>query len=415
MSLLHTSFLNAIAVAIRMLAMLGLNKLLALYVGPAGYAAIGQFQNAITMITSFASGAINTGVTKYTAEYHTDIAAQQNVWRTAGTISIVCATIASLFIAVFHQQLALAVLKDAEQSGVFLWFAATLLLFVLNALLMAILNGKKEVNLYIIANISTSIVTLLATWALARAWGLYGTLVALAINQSIVFFITLSLCLRRDWFRVQHLFGRIDIEIARKLAGYALMASVTAIAIPLSQVLIRNHLVLAFGWDNAGLWQAVTKLSDMYLMLITTTLTVYYLPRLSEIADRAQLRQEITKVYRFILPITIMGAIAVYLLRNWLVAFLFTPDFFPMLDLLAWQLAGDVIKIGSWVLGFVMLARAMTKAYILTEIIFSATLVIITYALTPWFGLKATVIAFFINYLLYWLSIAIILNKTDYR
>ncbi|WP_295748105.1 O-antigen translocase [Undibacterium sp.] len=415
MSLLHTSFLNAIAVAIRMLAMLGLNKLLALYVGPAGYAAIGQFQNAITMITSFASGAINTGVTKYTAEYHADIAAQQNVWRTAGTISILCATIASVIIAVFHKQLALIVLKDAEQSGVFLWFAATLLLFVLNALLMAILNGKKEVSLYIIANISTSIVTLLATWALARAWGLYGALVALAINQSIVFFITLFLCLRRDWFRVQYLFGRIDIEIARKLASYALMASVTAIAIPLSQVLIRNHLVFAFGWDNAGLWQAVTKLSDMYLMLITTTLTVYYLPRLSEIKDRDQLRQEISKVYRFILPITVVGAIAVYLLRNWLITFLFTPDFLPMLDLLAWQLAGDVIKIGSWVLGFVMLARAMTKAYILTEIIFSATLVIITYALTPWFGLKATVIAFFINYVLYWLSIAIILNKTDYR
>ena len=415
MSLLHTSFLNAIAVAVRMLAMLGLNKLLALYVGPAGYAAIGQFQNAITMITSFASGAINTGVTKYTAEYHSDISAQQRVWRTAGTISISCAVLASFLIAIFNQQLAVAVLKDEHQGGVFLWLAATLLLFVLNALLMAILNGKKEVPLYITANIATSIVTLLATWGLARVWGLYGALVALSINQSIVFFVTLILCLRTNWFRVNLLFGRMDRVIARKLASYALMATVTAVAIPFSQLLIRNHLVNAFGWDNAGLWQAVTRVSDMYLMLITTTLTVYYLPRLSEINDNAQLCKEIAQVYRFILPVTILGAIAVYLLRNWLITTLFTPAFAPMLDLLAWQLAGDVIKIGSWVLGFVMLARAMTKAYIATEVIFSASLVVITYALTPWFGLKAAVIAFFINYLLYWLSIAIILNKTVYR
>lgn len=415
MSLLRTSFLNAIAVAVRMLAMLGLNKLLAIYVGPAGYAAIGQFQNAITMITSFASGAINTGVTKYTAEYHADADAQQRVWRTAGTISISCALLASLLIAVFHRQLATTVLKDPQQSGVFLWLAATLILFVLNALLMAILNGKKEVPLYITANIATSIVTLLATWGLARVWGLYGALVALSINQSIVFFVTLSLCLRTNWFQVSLLFGRMDMLLARKLASYALMATVTAVAMPLSQLLIRNHLVNEFGWDNAGLWQAVTKVSDIYLMLITTTLTVYYLPRLSEIDQREQLHKEIAKVYRFILPITILGAITVYLLRNWLITLLFTENFAPMLDLLAWQLAGDVIKIGSWVLGFVMLARAMTKAYIATEIFFNASLVLITYALTPYLGLKATVIAFFINYLLYWLTIAVILNKSDYQ
>ena len=60
MSLVRTSLLNAIAVGIRMLAMLGLNKILAVLVGPAGYALFGQFQNAVTVINTFASGAINT-------------------------------------------------------------------------------------------------------------------------------------------------------------------------------------------------------------------------------------------------------------------------------------------------------------------------------------------------------------------
>ncbi|CAN5703557.1 O-antigen translocase [soil metagenome] len=415
MSLLRTSLLNAIAVAVRMLAMLGLNKLLAVYVGPAGYAAVGQFQNAVTMITSFASGAINTGVTKYTAQYHDDVNAQQTVWRTAGTISVSCAALASILIALFNHELAALVLKDERHGSVFLWLSATLILFVLNALLMAILNGKKEVPLYVSANIATSIVTLLATWALARVWGLYGAMVALAINQSIVFFVTLGLCLRTNWFQLHLLFGRIDKIIARKLAGYALMAMVTALAVPMSQLLIRDHLVNEFGWTNAGLWQAVTKISDMYLMLITTTLTVYYLPRLSEINDAQQLRKEINKVYRFTLPVTIAGAVTVYLLRHWLVGMLFTPDFAPMLDLLGWQLAGDIVKIGSWVLGFVMLARAMTKSYIITELVFSFSLVALTYALTPMLGLKAVVIAFLINYLLYWLCIALILNKTAFR
>ncbi|MDO8178668.1 MAG: O-antigen translocase [Undibacterium sp.] len=415
MSLLHTSFLNAIAVAVRMLAMLGLNKILALYVGPAGYAAIGQFQNAVTMITSFASGAINTGVTKYTAQYHADIPSQHALWRTAGTISLSCAALVSLFIALFHRQLAVLVFKDEQLGSVFLWLAATLILFVLNALLMALLNGKKAVALYTVANIATSIVTLAATWSLAKIWGLYGALVALAINQSIVFFVTLILCLRTNWFSLNQMFGRIDPLMMRKLGGYALMAVVTAVAMPLSQLLIRDHLVSTFGWTAAGMWQAVTRISDMYLMIITTTLTVYYLPRLAEITDAHILRKEIAKVYRFIMPVTIVGAIAVYLLRNWLINILFTPEFTPMIDLLGWQLIGDVVKIGSWVLGFVMLGKAMTKSYIITEILFSFSLVGITFALTPMFGLKAAVIAFLINYALYWICIAMILNKSVYR
>ncbi|HZK24233.1 MAG TPA: O-antigen flippase, partial [Oscillospiraceae bacterium] len=88
MTLIKTSLLNGIAVVIKMLTMLGLNKILAIYVGPAGYAAIGNFQNAAQMITTFASGAINTGVVKYTAEYHDDEEKQRQVWRTAGTIAV---------------------------------------------------------------------------------------------------------------------------------------------------------------------------------------------------------------------------------------------------------------------------------------------------------------------------------------
>lgn len=415
MSLVRTSLLNAIAVLVRLLTMLGLNKLLAVYVGPAGYAVIGQFQNAITMILSFASGAITTGVTKYTAESPDDAPAQHRVWSSAARLSLASSLLASLLIALLHRTLAQRLLQDEALSGVFLWLAGGLSLFVLNNLLLAILNGKKAVSAYVGANIATSIVTLLATWLLASAWGLYGALVALAINQSVVAVLTLGLCLRSGWFRWRYLCGPLDREALRKLGGYALMALVTAIVMPLAQLLIRRQLAQDFGWNQAGYWQAVTRISDMYLMLITTTLTVYYLPRLAEIRQAGELKAEIRRVYRFVLPLTILGAAMVYLLRDWMLSLVFTEDFRPMLDLLAWQLVGDVIKIGSWVLSFIMLGRAMTRPYIVTEIVFSASLVLLTYLLTPYFGLQGAVLAFALNYLLYWGCMAYILGKYAFR
>ena len=68
MTLLGTSFFSALAVLTKLATSLYLNKILAVYVGPAGYGVIGQFQSLVSMVTTFASGAVNTGVTKYTAE-----------------------------------------------------------------------------------------------------------------------------------------------------------------------------------------------------------------------------------------------------------------------------------------------------------------------------------------------------------
>mgnify|MGYP002759849009 FL=1 len=163
MTLIKTSMLNGIAVLVKMLTLLGINKILAVYVGPAGYAALGQFQNAVQMITTFASGAINTGVTKYTAEYHDRPEEQQVVWRTAGTIALVGSLAVSLAIALLNKQLAVWFLKDEEYGGVFLWFSATLTLFTFNTLLLSILNGKKEVLSYVFANIAGSLFALFAT------------------------------------------------------------------------------------------------------------------------------------------------------------------------------------------------------------------------------------------------------------
>lgn len=406
MNLVKTSLLNGIAVAIKLVTALGLNKLLAVYVGPAGYAVIGQFQNAIGMITTFASAGINTGVTKYTAEYFDDEERQHSVWRTALIIVAIGSLFASLGIALFHNSLAVLFLKNEAYGSVFLWFSGTLTLFVFNALLMAILNGKKDIRRYVVINISGSLVALVVTGLLARGWGVYGALVALAINQSIVFIVTFLICLKTEWFRLQNLLGGFDRAIACNLGKFVLMALTSAAVGPTSQILVRNHIATTLGWTTAGHWQAVTKISEMYLMLVTSTLGIYYLPRLSEIRNNGELKHEIRNGYKLILPVAILGAVLIYLLRDRIIVTLFTADFAPMKDMFAWQLTGDVVKIGSWLLSYVMLGRAMTRAFIVTEIIFAALWVGMVFILTNKFAVQGALMAYCVNYVLYWIVMA---------
>lgn len=414
MNLLKTSALNGIAVLIKTATMFLLNKLLAVYVGPSGYAAIGQFQNFIQIVTRFAGGAITTAVTKYTAEYNGNETQQIAVWKTAGTIILVFSFIVSIFILIFQKYLSLYIFNTTDYQSIFAWFAIFLVFFNFNALFLAILNGKKEILKLVLANISGSIFSLIITGSLAAKLSLYGALIALSINQSIVFLVTFILCYKSKWFKVHYLFGAIDKSITKNFVRYALMALSTAICVPISQMIIRSYVSNEFGVDYAGYWEAMIRLSGAYLMLITTTLSVYYLPRLSELKDKTSIKKEVYLGYKLIFPVAVFGAVLVYLLRDFLISLLFSKSFLPMRELFLWQMMGDVLKIGSWLLAYLMLSKAMTKLYIVTEVFFSFSLVILTYILTKTMGYQGLSVAYFINYIIYWAVLSVtIFRKLD--
>ena len=411
MNLLKTSALNGIAVLIKTATMFILNKVLAVYVGPSGYAVIGQFQNFIQIVTSFAGGAINTAVIKYTAQYYEDENRQRAIWRTAGSIVLLFSIIIAFLILILQKQLSIYIFQTDEFQSVFVWFAVFLLFFNFNALFLAILNGKKEILKLVIANIIGSLFSLSITGILAIKLGLYGALVALSIYQSTAFLVTLVLCYKADWFKFKYLFGKIDPDITRKFAGFALMALTSALCVPLSQIAIRTYMTGEFGIEYAGYWEAMIRLSGAYLMLVTTTLSVYYLPRLSELSAISDIKKEVYLGYKVIFPVALLGAMLVYLLRDWIIGLLFTDAFLPMRDLFLWQMIGDSLKIGSWILAYLMLSKAMIKLFIVTEILFSFLLVISTYFFTKIFGFEGVSIAYLVNYAIYWLVMGLFVFK----
>ncbi|MBC8982165.1 O-antigen translocase [Pseudomonas lurida] len=406
MTLIKTGLLNSIAVAIKMLTLLGLNKVLAIYVGPNGYAALGQFQNAMQMITTFASGAINTGVTKYTAEHVDDHLAQRRVWGTAGTVALVGSLLSALIIVACNQALAKWFLNSKEYGGVFICFAASLVFFSFNTLLLAVLNGKKEIERYVMANIAGSFFSLVITSFMAVNFGLYGALVALAVYQSFAFIVTLVLCYRAPWFKLAYFFSGIDVPVVLNLSKYALMALTSAACVPVSHMVVREYLGNTFGLQAAGYWEAMWRLSAAYLMLVTTTLSVYYLPRLSELKSASEIKLEVLQGYRIILPIAIVSALTIYFLKDFIIVTLFTKDFLPMRELFAWQMLGDALKIGGWILAYLMLGKAMVKLFIFSEVIFAVGFVFFTWVFTSLIGFQGVAIAHAVNYLLYWLVMA---------
>lgn len=153
-----------------MLSGLVINKAVSVYIGPAGLAVIGQFQNFSQLILVAAQGAINNGVVKYTAEYGRESEKLPSLFSTSIRISFTTSIIVGCILAIFSNFFSLKILDDVQYQFIFIIFGFTIILFVLNGLLLSIINGLKEIRSYIKINIIQSIYSLIFTSLLIYFW-----------------------------------------------------------------------------------------------------------------------------------------------------------------------------------------------------------------------------------------------------
>lgn len=373
---------------------------MAVYVGPSGLALMGQLQNFIFMMSSIASSGVNSGVVKYTAEHYEDNAVKQKIWSSALKISLVLIVpmaIAIIFLADF---ISMKLLNTTEYSSIFIVFAVSIVFFVLNGLMTSILNGQKEIKRLTILNIVGSLFGLAVTILLVTQYNLYGALIAGIISQSIAFFVTLAFVLKSSWFRFSMFLGNMDKEYRNKLLKYSAMTLISATMIPLSHMYVRNYIGTHIGWDEAGYWQAIWKISETYLMLITTVLGIYYLPKLSSIKKKTELRTELLYGYKIIMPIVVIMTLGIYFFRDFIIHVLFSENFSPMAELFLFQLIGDITKVVTFLLGFIIVAKAMTRLYIFNEIFFTCSFVGLSILFINIYGLIGVTISFMVNYFL---------------
>ncbi|MFA0001681.1 O-antigen translocase [Vibrio lentus] len=401
MNLAKTSILSFLATMIRLLSGLVINKAIAIIIGPSGLAFIGQFQNAQNMIRTFSQGGINAGVTKYTSEFSRDMSVIPEIWSASFKITLFFSVTASLIMIIFSEYLAMLIFKSKDYSYIFMLFGVTVTLSSLNQMLLSILNGLKEIKNFIRINIFQSLFSLIFTTTYIVVFGLNGALIALVTNQSIIFFVILWFLRRHSRIKLTAFLEKFSFFWGSKLASYSLMALTSSSLVPLSLILVREYIGNTLSWDDAGYWQAMNYISTMYLMVITTALSTYFLPRLSELKSGSEIKSELLNGYKLIGPIVFILTIAVYFSKELIVWVLFTDDFRSMLILFKWQLIGDFMKIISWLLAYVMLAKAMTKVYIISEISFSIVYVLASYYFIDNYGLIGASYAFAFNYTLY--------------
>jgi polysaccharide transporter, PST family len=400
-NVLRTGVYTTIATAARLLAGLVVVKLVAWFAGPEGVGKLGQFMSLMSLLAVLAGGGISAGVVKYVAEYRHDAERLARLLAAALSYALCASCLMGCAALLFSHPLARWLLGDPRYASLIRVLAVAQLGIALVNYILAVINGFMDVRRLAFVQVVGSAIGVVMVVGLSRWLHLYGALLALVMGQVLTLLVGLPVWWRSPYFRRSMLRARFDREMTGRLAAFSVMTLTSALLPPLINIAVRNRLAVQFGWEQVGYWQAVSKVSDAYLLFLTTAINIYYLPKLASTHGRASLALELRSAYRHLLPLVVVLAATVYLLRNEVTHLLFSADFTAANVLYGPQLIGDVIKIASFVLSYLMLAKAMTRLFVISECVFALSYLALVYLFTANFGLVGAMYAFAVNYLFY--------------
>lgn len=393
--------LTAVSTFIKMLTGFVSTKIVSVFAGPAGIALVGQLQNFTSIVLSLSNGGIANGIVKYVAEFKDDKERLKKYTSSSYTITLLFSVVCAIIMILFNQKLSNLVFKDEGYRFVFIIFGLSVTLYSLNILLISILNGLKEFRKYVIINIAGSIIGMLFTIVLAMLLGVKGALIAIVTYQSVVLFVTYLMVrheewLNKDYFRI--LWNKPEI---RAMAKFSIMALVTTITLPLVHMILRNYVIEQISIEAAGYWEGMNRLSAAYLVFVSTSFAVYYLPKLSESKTNSLIRHEIKKVIMFIVPIVFVLFLLMFIFKRQIITLLYTEQFMPMSELFLPQLIGDFFKIVSWSLSYILLAKSMMKEYVVLELLSPFVFLLLSYYMVNVFGVIGITYSYDISILVY--------------
>lgn len=377
-------------------------KVVAVLLGPAGVGLVGILQNLMVTASTVSSLGVGNVGTRQIAEAagRNELAGIDTARRALFWGTLVLAAVGGFVFWTMRHQLAQWVINDPAMADTIGWLSIGVALSIATSAQSALLTGMRRIGDIARAQI-TSALLFTALGIAAIAWlgdrGLLLYILVVPLTGFIVshIFVARLPAIQSPRTPLRTLTGQwrtmLRLGIAFMLAG---------LAGTLGQLAVRTLVQRELGTDALGYFHAAFAISMTYLGFVLGAMGTDYYPRLTAAIHNHdstnRLVNEQTEVAILLAGPVLLALLA---LAPWIIQLLYSAEFAPAVTILRWQILGDVLKIASWPLGFVILAAGDGRTFMLTESFAMAIFVGITWLGIPFLGIQATGISFFAMYL----------------
>jgi PST family polysaccharide transporter len=357
------------------------SKIISVFLGTSGMALMGSFRNFATMIKSIATLGVSNSIVKLFVENKENKQELSVIYSTFFWLFLIISVVLGLLVLAFASPISEFLFFTDGYTIPIRFFALLLPLMVINAFWMAIYNGlehyKKIVIIQIVSNILVFGVTAVLIWQKE----INGGLLSIAVGEILMVMVTF-LFVRQDResfrFDLQRLISQKYLNVIKR---FSVMALLSAFAVPMTLLFIRNAIVETHSIEEAGIWDAVNRLSSFYMMFFSSGLSLYYMPKLASIHTESEFKAELKSYFKVFVPLFLAMLVVIYIAKGIILQMAFTTAFYSIKELLIWQLAGDFVKILTLAFGFQIVVKTMMKRYFIGEIIFNLSYFLLAFFL----------------------------------
>ncbi|HSI61275.1 MAG TPA: O-antigen translocase [Ideonella sp.] len=200
----------------------------------------------------------------------------------------------------------------------------------------------------------------------------------------------------------------LQLGVAFMLSGLLMMGAAYA---------VRSIVVRELGLAEAGLFQSAWAMGGLYVGIVLQAMATDFYPRLVGAANDDTVSNLLVNQQSTVsLLLAGPGVLATLALAPWVLALFYSSAFVGAVDVLRWLCLGMALRVVTWPLGYVLVARAQQRMFIATELLWATVNVTLSVACVRSFGLAGAGLAFFITYALHAVLIYVLLRRlTGFR
>jgi len=416
--ILKSSALIGGSAGLSMLLGLVRNKVLALILGQHGIGLIGMYSS----IAELARGIAGLGIKSSGVRQIAEAVGSGDTMRIARTVTTLrrvafySGALGAVLLAAFARPIAHASFGDYERAGAIALLALVVFFTDISEAQAALVQGMRRIadlaRLSIFGAIYGTIFSIaIVCWLKER--GIVPSLVCVAFMSIVtswwyakkVGIKSVAVSLSQVW------------EEASSLVKLGVIFMTSALSMQAATYLIRRIIIREMSIDDAGYYQAAWALSGMYISFILNAMAADFYPRLTGVAQRNpecnRLVNEQAEVGLLMAGPGILGTLTFAPLA---IVVCYSSEFAPSAGILRWLCLGMLMRVISWPMAFILLAKGERKLYFWSEILSNSAYVALVWAAVKAFGLAGTGIGFFGLNVCYYVGIYIITRRlTGFR
>lgn len=389
------------------------NKAMAVLLGPEGVGLMGLYTSIADLTQTLAGLGIQVSGVRQIAE----AAGAEDTERIARTatvlrrISIVLGVAGAVLLAAFAMPVAQFTFGDRSHAMGVALLAIAVLFRLISAGQIALVQGMRHIadlaRINMLAALFSTAIGIPMVYRFGQA-GIVPALVAMA-----------AMSILTSWWYARKIkvepvaisAGQIVEESAALLRlGVVFMASgflTVGAAYAVRIIVMRQD-----GFEAAGLYQAAWTLGGLYAGFILQAMGTDFYPRLTAVAeDDEECNRLVNEQTQISILLAGPGLIATLTIAPLVMTLFYSPAFHPAVDVLRWICLGMMLRIVSWPMGFIVLAKGDRNTFFWTEVAATVVNVGLAWLLVPRVGLVGAGMAFFGLYIWHGILIYVLVNR----